>query len=126
MDYFNLGLTWRLSLAFLSGFSIWLIGLVPPSSVLEYALFGIILALLVLVPFISASTFRLARGVLLTLAAALVQTIVVWLALANYDFLGLGDLELVFNVLLGTLLISISSRWSLQSGLRQNILRMRS
>lgn len=108
MDYFNLSLPWRLLLAFLPGLSMWLFGLVPPSSVLEYALYGVILALLVLVPFISASTFRVARGVLLILTAILIQTILVWLTLDNYDFLGLGDMELVFNVLLGTLLISIS------------------
>ena len=69
------------------------------------SLFG----LLVLVPFISKDTYRPVRALALILTAAIAQSFVIYLSVDLRNYLGLGELELIINVLFGTMLICVAT-----------------
>lgn len=116
MDYFNLPLSRRLALAFASGSSVWAVMLFPKMvdelawlPYLPLAPVALFFAMLVLVPFISTATFRGARALALIFTAISVQTLVIVLSVDFPNYLGLGDLEVILNVMLGSLLICIAT-----------------
>jgi hypothetical protein len=115
MDYFSLSLLSRLSLAILSGLlpSILIFstdrGLSTYGEDLFFAPYSISLALLVLVPFIHSRTYRFTRATILVVAAVVNLTFAYCLAQFLGSYMPDNSLSIIFPVLLGTLIITLTT-----------------
>ena len=96
-------------MAFLSGSSVGLLMLFPGLSTGVLRIAASLCGLLVLAPFINKGTHRLLRIVALILSSVIAQSLVIFLSVDLGNYWGLGDLELIINVLIGSMLICVAT-----------------
>ena len=121
MSLIDLSLTWRLTLAFLSGSSVWLPIIFEDLASGVYWRFevgfmpaGFFLGALVLAPCVSSHAYPLIRAVALVIAAVLIQALAVHVTINEsylYAFGVPGDYEVILNVMFATVLLCVATGW---------------